>query len=310
MADLAVSLKPSPAPVAGSPALASVEQVCCLKRCLTKWTLNELSTINLYYRSLQKPLQLEFLQNNIVQLEDEDTKELTRKMLLHLPVDVTLLKQPCHPSRGLVCVVGMCKVLQVNTYAIYHAHTPRRLKQARSQDKLQRARGWLLELLRVYNVSPITNHVYVPYENRLTLFRVFGHAHPDISYTTFERAWHLPECRKIRIRRWNMFPACSDCSLLERELKIYRGNEAKITEIRDKIVSHEALYRGEKQLYRDRTRLAMEQPDKYMSVIIDGADQADFDIPNLAKKAKFMENRKKIELQVMGLTICFWWLCL
>ena len=111
--------------------------------------------------------------------------------------------------------------------------------------------------------------------------------HPEIRKSTFEAAWHDPECSPLRVRRWNPFAKCDMCTRFNDLLKATQDRSA-IKKIIAEAQAHKVYYRGEKAFYLERTLKAIRQPDDFLSLITDGADQKDYDVPYTATRNRLL----------------------
>jgi hypothetical protein len=61
------------------------------------------------------------------------------------------------------------------------------------------------------------------------------------------------------------------------------------------------MFRAERELYLERVRDARANPDHFLSMIVDGADQTQFNIPHFVQKSTSIQNASTIPIQLLGI---------
>jgi hypothetical protein len=76
---------------------------------------------------------------------------------------------------------------------------------------------------------------------------------------------------------------CTECVAIQEAMTsaVHKDARAKAQRQYDE---HRAMYRGERQAYYRHRELAMQEPTKYLSLIVDGADQSCHKFPRFATK--------------------------
>lgn len=102
---------------------------------------------------------------------------------------------------------------------------------------------------------------------------------PYCHYSFFNRLWRS-SCKNIKIRKYLRFAKCSDCVRFREERAQTRGDKAR-AELNERVRKHHLEVKAERQAYYQRRLLARLHPSRFLSLIIDGADQSRFHLPHL-----------------------------
>ena len=131
--------------------------------------------------------------------------------------------------------------------------------------------------------------------------------HKDVaSATWFRHVWEkFEDCNGKRyketakIRKWMPFAKCDQCSV-HRE----RMSKTRDPAERKKLKAIQALHlervRRERLSYAVRQRLSHSDPDRYLSVIIDGADSSPYMIPHFCYRSHRTDATPKVKMHVLG----------
>jgi hypothetical protein len=76
---------------------------------------------------------------------------------------------------------------------------------------------------------------------------------------------------------------CTECVAIQEAMTSSAHKDARAKAQRQ-YDEHRAMYRGERQAYYRHRELAMQQPEQYLSIIVDGADQSCHKFPRFATK--------------------------
>ena len=121
---------------------------------------------------------------------------------------------------------------------------------------------------------------------------------PQMAY--FNKVWREhPEHRKLIPRAWMPFAKCTTCVRARGRLDSAKTAEER-ARLLDMIETHLADVRREKALYYDNRMRARREPKKYMSVVIDGADIRDHDLPHFAEASKLRSEFEGLKVHVYG----------
>ena len=171
-----------------------------------------------------------------------------------------------------------------------------------SDSKEVGARNWCVQKYHenAGNCHPDTGHIMVDKPDRLDWYHEFSmdqkakgldEDHFAKPRTFFRgmvsaREGHSP---KIMHRKHLPFARCSACHAFKCEL-MRAHTPRERNEIRRKRKEHLEHQYDERQVYYNHREKALKHPEKYMSIIIDGMDQAKLDMPHFARATKGNSN--------------------
>ena len=165
-----------------------------------------------------------------------------------------------------------------------------------------------VEVDAAINVSEVQVEGQAPrnvyrYGNPLLGLRKGGYdEHADIpSLQWFLKVWKR-EREELKIRKWLPFAKCDSCTELRAKVMGTRdkGNKKKLL---GQIGEHLRFVKRERLAYAVRRRMGIEQPREYLSMIIDGADQSDHDLPHHPTKSHATDAAWKLKLHLMGVLV-------
>ncbi|KXJ26083.1 hypothetical protein AC249_AIPGENE6470 [Exaiptasia diaphana] len=99
-----------------------------------------------------------------------------------------------------------------------------------------------------------------------------------LSRIQFRRMWKK-SFSEVIIPKTNRFTKCGVCVLLHDQIKSSKTKESKLEWLND-LSEHLELQSGERQKYQYHQNKAEKNPEKYLSVIIDGMDQSKTHLPH------------------------------
>ena len=188
----------------------------------------------------------------------------------------------------------------------------------REMSKEQTAIDWCRHkyLLDIGNRDPCSGHIMVEKPDRLDWYSEFRMDQlARLSGTTEDPDKKIARPRTffrgmvaarencdppIMHRKHLPFARCAQCHAFKCELmRAHSGRERD--EIRMKRKQHLENQYAERQAYYDKREKAMKRPDKYMSMIIDGMDQAKLDMPHFARASK--GNAKPLGNSLIGVLV-------
>lgn len=102
---------------------------------------------------------------------------------------------------------------------------------------------------------------------------------PYCHYSSFVGVWRASS-KTIKIRKYLRFAKCSECVRFREERAETRGDNAR-AELNARVRKHHLEVKAEREAYYQRRQLARQSPSRYLSMIIDGADQSRFHLPHL-----------------------------
>jgi hypothetical protein len=162
-------------------------------------------------------------------------------------------------------------------------------------------RTWLLVLATYYMISPDSQYTYLPFANKDDVFTLYDNeSSTGASPTYFKQTWREDVTLDlIRIRRYLRFAKCDECTTnLEDSHKTHDRAERKV--LLTKHRKHLRFVTGERDSYYKRRAMARQNPDEYMSLIIDGSDTSWYHFPYFKRTSHSSQNKWKIGIHVMG----------
>ena len=158
--------------------------------------------------------------------------------------------------------------------------------------KLSLIVSWLLALASMYQFSPDSQNILLPFRNKAAVFGLFVHElemkqEPSTcSLSYFRNVWSSEEdVRHIKIRKHLRFAICDTCVELREQFEKARGNDKERQRLKNEIRRHVKFVRKQRRSYKARCDKAMQQPSEYLSLIFDAADQAAYGLPYFGIKS-------------------------
>ncbi len=167
------------------------------------------------------------------------------------------------------------------------------LKKKRKRSETSRItdiRTWIVLFSEMNGCKqPDKEEIHLPLPNLASLVRLLNAkwvlTNPfPVSYQCVRRIMK-ESLSHIRIRKWKKFTRCATCERLERKYRKFTTTEAK-EYYQNLIREHVQWVEKEKEKYAKHRGKARSSPHKYMSVIIDGMDQAKCELPRLSRDTK------------------------
>ena len=122
---------------------------------------------------------------------------------------------------------------------------------------------------------------------------------PSKSY--FYSTWKK-YCRNIKVRKLGRFAKCSTCEHLRKSIHdaLCRKDFKTVHELRSQKTEHNEFIARERREYKKKRDYARLQPNKYLSIIVDGADQSAFGLPHFMIKTKD-DRGHSLKVRLIGL---------
>ena len=110
------------------------------------------------------------------------------------------------------------------------------------------------------------------------------------SYRYFCKVWRADKevASKCKVRKYIPFAKCDDCSKFKKAEE-ETVNPAHRKALRAIQTRHIQDVKRERAKYAENKAKAIAQPETYMSIVIDGADQSDHDLPHFATKSHMVQ---------------------
>ena len=139
------------------------------------------------------------------------------------------------------------------------------------------------------------------YGNKLLGLRTEYVSSPQIaSYSYFQKVWRdEPSLCCIVVRHWLPFARCDTCCTLREKEQTCNDNQ-QATECRKKLQRHWDEVKEERRMYYSAQFRAVSEPKWYISMIIDGADQSDHDLPHFCTKNHLTDAAYKVKMYLYG----------
>jgi hypothetical protein len=127
---------------------------------------------------------------------------------------------------------------------------------------------------------------------------------PEIaSFSHFNAVWNNAEDKRykkcIKLRKWMPFAKCDTCANHRQGMA---ATKCPAEKGRLKALQSEHLERvkRERLSYLVRQRLSIMYPERYLSLIIDGADSSGMALPHLAERSHASDATPKIKMHILG----------
>lgn len=120
----------------------------------------------------------------------------------------------------------------------------------------------------------------------------------ELSKSYFYRIWRAYVCF-VSVCKNHGFTVCSRCEMLREEMSKHLRDEETMVTLIDQHASHLRFIEQERNAYEARQALAEQNPGRYCSIIVDGADQKNYGLPHFARSTK-SDSGHKIKIKVVG----------
>ena len=169
--------------------------------------------------------------------------------------------------------------------------------------------NWLLMLSVYYLHDPAHEFIYLPFAQRQAVYDLF-HADHRVEFPSgvchfswFKFIWkNDSRVNHIRLRKHLRFALCPDCAGFINTRFHALGEDVR-KDIKAKERAHAIFVRREREAYYGRRRLAYTQPDKFLSIIADGADQSAYGLPHFWIIDKSVTELYRLRNHLMGVIV-------
>jgi hypothetical protein len=105
--------------------------------------------------------------------------------------------------------------------------------------------------------------------------------------------------RSVKLRKWMPFAKCDQCAGFRLAMA---DTQCPVEKSRLKALHREHLERvkRERMSYLVRQRLSIMYPDRYLSLIIDGADSSHCTVPHIAERSHISDACPKVKMHILG----------
>ena len=193
----------------------------------------------------------------------------------------------------------------------YQVHRSKRVDG--QAEKLRLVREWFVHFARYHEYMPTDGTIQLPYVNKAQVYEYYksdmevaarASTTPAadlrliacLSY--FLKVWSEHESH-IVLRRHLSFAICDTCAML-RKSREKRLSEIELVRNTAEFTRHIQLIREERAAYYNKRDRARQQPDKYLSLIMDGSTQYGYSMPHFKYVTKDSMHMEKMKLHVCG----------
>ncbi|XP_052820902.1 uncharacterized protein LOC128246640 [Mya arenaria] len=205
-------------------------------------------------------------------------------------------------NKKKLCVNSFLKLLRINKNNFYLSNNdfaPKgKSKDARTLNDI----NWLENCASFYgDRMPNSNDILLPYKTvKESIYTKYTREedHP-VSRAQFFKTWksYFPP---LKIKQSNSFSKCSTCVSLERQREKAGSavERAKFSSLKDE---HHERQQMERRYYYQKRDASRTQQETYLSLIIDGMDQAKTSLPHFAgRQSKSISNVDLLKTHVTG----------
>ena len=153
---------------------------------------------------------------------------------------------------------------------------------------------------------PDRDEQHIPYFSKKEVYEAFiedfknlynGNDPPKLHY--FAAIWKQ-HCHHIKIRRVHRFAACSICEELKGDLRDAVSKGICTEDLKRQKRGHNDHILNERIHYQMKRDIAMAHPDRYCSIILDGADQSAFGLPHFVTETKSVRGHS-MKVRLVGI---------
>jgi len=182
----------------------------------------------------------------------------------------------------------------------------RRRRRLSGSPKEWEIESWVLELSRYYQIQPDSALVLLPFANKQSVYEMYTlekAKNTPVHCSYFFKIWRTSQkVKHIRLRKHLRFAKCDICVDL-RERKSCTMDKKKLAEIRNEEYLHYHFVKSERGGYYYRQQKAINNPQKYLSMIIDGADWYNYAVPYFATKTHTSSKIFRVPLYLIGVLV-------
>lgn len=139
---------------------------------------------------------------------------------------------------------------------------------------------------------PDTDEFHLPFFEKTQVYQIFKKQYSIIyptqqvpTYSYFTAIWKT-KCSNVKVRKSSRFSICSTCERLRSSLERAITDGLSTEDLKREKFSHNRFIERERLEYRNKCEEASLNPEKYISLVIDGADQSKFSLPHFMTPTK------------------------
>jgi hypothetical protein len=169
---------------------------------------------------------------------------------------------------------------------------------------------WLDHEAKDFEWMPNNQHIQLPYRNRDEVYELYmkdvtqeksNKITTELKPVTrryFKKIWRKHRSHII-IRKHLQFSKCGYCDKYQEKMKETRDH-IKRAAIKEEANRHIEYIKQEREYYYSKRMKATTQPNKYLSIIIDGADQSIYEMPHFHTTTKGTDGLLKHGMHMVG----------
>ena len=299
---------------------------CCQNRCeptpsSSEYTVTDVLRVRSFWYGLSATDRRQFLASRIVADFAPNCRGAHAKPMKHYyleSVDVIRegkLRLGCSVNMRRVCRVFFEFATGTTGGGIYQRSVASRdfvvssgNRQVRRRHKADGIEAWLGNFASFYQISPDSDYTYLPYANKEVVYGMYEEdmkrsGMPVAKKGYYNDVWRSSdELSHIRIRKWLRFATCDLC--VDYRKRRDETNDDKLrVEIKAEEKTHHIFVSGERGSYYKRQTRAEVNPEKYISMIIDGSDNSQYWSPYFRERTSTSQSSWKVGLHVMGAVV-------
>lgn len=173
------------------------------------------------------------------------------------------------------------------------------------------AMAWLDLYSRTYgDFQPDFEEIHVPDYNYKFLWEKYrkdqtANMVGAITYDNFLKSWKATK-PNVKLRKYKRFAQCDECSTFDEKIDQAKTHTQKQYWASQKQV-HLHWQQKERLKYHKHCQKAWFQPDKYLSISIDGMDHSKTSLPAFRRETKSSGSQEKLDVHVTGVLVHGQW---
>lgn len=156
------------------------------------------------------------------------------------------------------------------------------------------------------DMMPDNNEYHLPfykknevYDEFKSDFKFLYPSRPIPSYPYFVTVWN-DHCSFIKVRKFRRFAKCTTCEDLRTAIKQAIREKRSTKELVEQKRAHLSFIARERLEYKKKRDMSKQESSRYLSLIIDGADQSAFGLPHFTVKTK-SQTGHAIKVRLIGI---------
>ena len=166
---------------------------------------------------------------------------------------------------------------------------------------------YFTDLIEWNEKMPDVNEVHLPHGSKKELYYNFLsdtrtlHNDFECAYSYFMQIWKLLFSH-VKLRKHSRFTLCDECVKFKEKINSTLGTSEKNI-LREEYYKHKSYIKKEKYAYYTKRYMSTTYPDKYVSLILDGSDMANYGLPFFYLKTKETTKGYKMQIKLIGVIV-------